>query len=190
MTTAAVQSFKARALEAYEREIGDLNEQKRIDWFKGYEAARVRIARQFTDRIGIPREPTDVQLLDSDAPFPEMQRCNSESDGADERPYTVWVEDVRFVAFSGGALYVVNTCGICHAEWLARTDHDIADIGMRMLEPHELLKAQFGAFAVQYDLSAARTKTAKVRLIGNSVCPEQALAVVRVNRPRPIEVAA
>lgn len=62
-------------------------------------------------------------------------------------------------------------------------DYQIADIGMRMLEPHELLRAQFGSFADQYDMSLARTKAAKVRLIGNSVAPEQALAVVSANRP-------
>lgn len=60
-------------------------------------------------------------------------------------------------------------------------EHQIVDIGMRMLEPHELLRAQFGRFAATYTLSAAKTKTAKVRLIGNSVCPEAAEAVVRAN---------
>lgn len=60
-------------------------------------------------------------------------------------------------------------------------DHVITDIGMRMLEPHELLRAQFGRFADAYDLSAAKTKSAQVRLIGNSVCPEVAEAVVRAN---------
>jgi len=77
------------------------------------------------------------------------------------------------------------------------TDYQIVDIGMRMLEPHELLRAQFGRFAEAYDLSAARTrrglphKGAMVRLIGNSVCPEVAEAVVRANAPgRPAEVAA
>ncbi len=59
--------------------------------------------------------------------------------------------------------------------------YGISDIGMRMLEPHELLKAQFGRFAESYDLSAATTKSAKVRLIGNSVCPEVAEALVRAN---------
>lgn len=138
MTTTAMQSFRARAIEAYEREISDNTERKRIDWLQSYEAARARIARQFTDRLGIPREPTDVQLLDSDAPFPEMQKLNSDSDGAYERPYTVWVEDVRFVAFSGGALYVVNRCSICQREWLARADHDdIGDIGEALAELHD-----------------------------------------------------
>ncbi len=57
----------------------------------------------------------------------------------------------------------------------------IADIGLRMLEPHELLRAQFGPFSEKYDLSAARTKSAKIRLVGNSVCPQVAEAIVRAN---------
>jgi DNA (cytosine-5)-methyltransferase 1 len=60
-------------------------------------------------------------------------------------------------------------------------EHAITDIGMRMLEPHELLRAQFGRFAEGYDLSHAKTKSAQVRLIGNSVCPEVAEALVRAN---------
>jgi hypothetical protein len=50
-----------------------------------------------------------------------------------------------------------------------------------MLQPHELLRAQFGRFADTYDLSAAMTKSARVRLIGNSVCPEVGEAVVWAN---------
>jgi DNA (cytosine-5)-methyltransferase 1 len=60
-------------------------------------------------------------------------------------------------------------------------DYQIVDIGMRMLEPHELLAAQFGRYAASYDLSAAKTKAGKVRLIGNSVSPETAEALVAAN---------
>jgi DNA (cytosine-5)-methyltransferase 1 len=61
-------------------------------------------------------------------------------------------------------------------------EHQIVDIGMRMLEPlPELLKAQFGRFAEGYDLSPARTKAGMVRMIGNSVPPEVAEAIVRMN---------
>ncbi len=60
-------------------------------------------------------------------------------------------------------------------------EYEIADIYLRMLEPHELLRAQFGEFADGYDLSPARTKEAKTRLIGNSVCPHVAAALVRAN---------
>jgi DNA (cytosine-5)-methyltransferase 1 len=64
------------------------------------------------------------------------------------------------------------------------TEYQIVDIGFRMLEPHELLRAQFGKFAAGYDMSAAKTKRDQVRLIGNSVCPELVEALVRANLPR------
>lgn len=60
-------------------------------------------------------------------------------------------------------------------------EYQIVDIGMRMLEPHELLRAQFGEYAEGYDMRAARTKSDKVRLIGNSVVPHMAEALVRAN---------
>lgn len=61
----------------------------------------------------------------------------------------------------------------------------IVDIGLRMLEPHELLKAQFGKHAKGYRLDKALTKKAQVRLIGNSVVPAMMEAVVRANHPCP-----
>ncbi|RYZ33784.1 MAG: DNA cytosine methyltransferase [Myxococcaceae bacterium] len=67
-------------------------------------------------------------------------------------------------------------------------EYQLIDIGMRMLEPEELLRAQFGRFASTYDLSAAKSKAAKVRLIGNSVCPEAAEAVVRANMGGNVQV--
>lgn len=70
-------------------------------------------------------------------------------------------------------------------------DYQIIDIGMRMLQPHELLRAQFGRFAASTDLSVARTKAAMVRLIGNSVCPEVAEAIVAANhQPTTSRIAA
>lgn len=69
-------------------------------------------------------------------------------------------------------------------------EYQITDIGMRMLEPHELLRAQFGRFASSYSLSAAKTKADQVRLIGNSVCPEVAEALVRANLGTALQEAA
>lgn len=67
-------------------------------------------------------------------------------------------------------------------------EFQIVDIGMRMLEPEELLWAQFGPrFAPRYDLSSARSKAAKVRLIGNSVPPEMSYALALAN-VAPLEV--
>lgn len=51
------------------------------------------------------------------------------------------------------------------------------------MTPRELLAAQFGRFAAAYDLSAARTKSGQVRLIGNSVSPETAEALILANLP-------
>lgn len=73
---------------------------------------------------------------------------------------------------------------------VAGIDYQITDIGFRMLEPHELLRAQFGKYAAAYDLSAARTKAQKIKLIGNSVCPEVAEALVRANLPEAFRRAA
>lgn len=69
-------------------------------------------------------------------------------------------------------------------------DYQIADIGMRMLEPHELLAAQFGRFAAGYRMDATKvvrgkhrqlSKADRIRLIGNSVAPEVSEALVRAN---------
>jgi DNA (cytosine-5)-methyltransferase 1 len=63
----------------------------------------------------------------------------------------------------------------------------IVDIGMRMLAKHELQAAQ--GFSPEYDMTdgGRLSKTASIRLIGNSVCPGAAAAVVRANlKPAPI----
>jgi DNA (cytosine-5)-methyltransferase 1 len=53
----------------------------------------------------------------------------------------------------------------------------IADIGMRMLQPRELARAQ--GFPDRYILTG--TKSAQVARIGNSVCPDVAAAIVSAN---------
>lgn len=73
---------------------------------------------------------------------------------------------------------------------VAGVEYQIVDIGFRMLEPHELLRGQFGRFADSYDLSAAETKEAKVWLIGNTVCPELAEELVAANVGRGLARAA
>lgn len=69
-----------------------------------------------------------------------------------------------------------------------RTQHLEADIWE--VKPRELLRAQFGRFAADYDLSAAETQEDAVRLIGNSVCPEVAEAIVAANAPSAARRAA
>lgn len=56
-------------------------------------------------------------------------------------------------------------------------DYAIVDIGMRMLSPRELARAQ--GFPEEYVLTG--TKTNQVARIGNSVCPPVAEALVRAN---------
>jgi DNA (cytosine-5)-methyltransferase 1 len=60
----------------------------------------------------------------------------------------------------------------------------IADIGMRMLQPRELFRGQ--GFPDDYEIKPEIggkpiTKTAQVRLCGNSVPPQLACALVRAN---------
>lgn len=60
----------------------------------------------------------------------------------------------------------------------------IADIGMRMLVPRELYRAQ--GFPDSYRIDVMHqgkplTKTAQVRMVGNSVCPPVAAAIVAAN---------
>lgn len=63
-------------------------------------------------------------------------------------------------------------------------DYEIIDIGLRMLTPRELFRAQ--GFPENYIIEhgadgRALTKTAQVRMCGNSVCPPIAEALVRAN---------
>jgi DNA (cytosine-5)-methyltransferase 1 len=60
---------------------------------------------------------------------------------------------------------------------VANEDYQIVDIGMRMLTPRELARAQ--GFPDDYELIG--TKTRQIAMIGNSVCPDVAEAVVRAN---------
>lgn len=62
--------------------------------------------------------------------------------------------------------------------------YEIADLGMRMLVPRELFRAQGFPDRYRIDLGHGGkplTKTAQVRLVGNSVCPPIAAALVRAN---------
>lgn len=62
--------------------------------------------------------------------------------------------------------------------------YEIVDIGMRMLEPHELFAAQgFPADYIHNRTAGGKklSKAAQVRMCGNSVCPPVAAALVRAN---------
>jgi DNA (cytosine-5)-methyltransferase 1 len=67
----------------------------------------------------------------------------------------------------------------------------IVDIGLRMLTPRELYRAQ--GFPESYAIDRGAdgrplTKTAQVRMCGNSVCPPMAAALVRANYLETTEV--
>lgn len=69
----------------------------------------------------------------------------------------------------------------------------IADIGMRMLQPRELYRAQ--GFGDDYIIDRgadgrALPKSAQVRMCGNSVCPPIAAALVRANFADALRAAA
>lgn len=69
-------------------------------------------------------------------------------------------------------------------------DYQIVDIGMRMLQPHELFKAQGfpGDYIIDRDYTGkVYPKTHQVARCGNSVCPPIAKALVEVNLPEMIE---
>ena len=62
--------------------------------------------------------------------------------------------------------------------------YEIADIGLRMLSPRELFRAQGfpDSYVIDVDASGKRsTKETQVRLCGNSVCPPVACAIVSAN---------
>lgn len=68
--------------------------------------------------------------------------------------------------------------------------YEIADIGLRMLTPRELFRAQ--GFPESYVIDRGADgmklpKSAQVRLCGNSVCPPIARAIVAANCGRLIQ---
>lgn len=70
------------------------------------------------------------------------------------------------------------------AELVMVGDRILADSTLRMLAPRELARAQGFPDSYQLETGAAGepiTKTDQVRLIGNSVCPDVAEAIVRAN---------
>lgn len=73
-------------------------------------------------------------------------------------------------------------------------DYKIVDIGFRMLQPRELFRAQgFGDDYIidkgidEHGKQVKLTKTAQTRMVGNSVCPPLAAALVATNFKHEIE---
>jgi DNA (cytosine-5)-methyltransferase 1 len=76
----------------------------------------------------------------------------------------------------------------CHARFglvtIAGETYEIADIGMRMLTPRELFRAQGFPDSYRIDAGAdgvALTQSAQIRMCGNSVSPPVAAALVAAN---------
>jgi DNA (cytosine-5)-methyltransferase 1 len=81
----------------------------------------------------------------------------------------------------GGPLPTITTRDRFGLVTVHGVDYAIVDIGMRMLEPHELYRAQ--GFPPEYRIDIKRqgkrlSKAAQVRMCGNSVCPPAAEAIV------------
>ena len=84
----------------------------------------------------------------------------------------------------GEPMHTITTVDRFGLVTVAGQDYQIADIGLRMLQPRELAKAQ----GLPDDYILPGTKTRQVRAIGNSVSPPPAEALVRANY-RPAAVA-
>lgn len=68
--------------------------------------------------------------------------------------------------------------------WIKGYPYVITDIGLRMLQPHELYRAQ--GFPADYEIKIGHdgrvfSKSAQVRMVGNSVSPPPAEAFIRAN---------
>ncbi len=85
-------------------------------------------------------------------------------------------------------LHTVTTKDRFGVVTVAGAEYEIADIGMRMLQPRELYRAQ--GFGDHYIIDRGvdgrpLSKAAQVRMCANSVCPPIAAALVRANFTTP-----
>lgn len=81
----------------------------------------------------------------------------------------------------GEPLHTVTTKERFGLVTVAGVEYEIVDIGLRMLTPRELARAQ--GFPDDYVLTG--TKTSQIARIGNSVCPVMAEALARANYTAP-----
>ena len=84
----------------------------------------------------------------------------------------------------GEPLHTITTKDRMALVMIKGEPYQIVDIGMRMLEPHELYAAQgFPANYIHTHTASGKrlSKSAQVRMCGNSVCPPVAAALVRAN---------
>ena len=93
------------------------------------------------------------------------------------------IESKRFISPSNPNYITRDRFGLVIVN-IKGEDYIITDIGMRMLQPHELYAAQ--GFPKNYIIATGKdgeaiSKTAQVRLCGNSVSPPIARALVDAN---------
>lgn len=90
----------------------------------------------------------------------------------------------------------LHTITAKHRLWLVTAHvngepYIITDIGMRMLQPHELFRAQGfdESYKIDIQVNGKRiTKTDQVRCCGNSVCPPLAQALVNANLVENVQI--
>jgi DNA (cytosine-5)-methyltransferase 1 len=135
-------------------------------------------------------------------------RGTSSASGADEPLHTISAggkhhAEVRAFLLSyygtdqdpklGGPLATVTSRDRFGLVTIHGQDYQIVDIGLRMLAPRELFRAQ--GFPDDYIIGdnpaqgLTLTKSAQVRMCGNSVCPPMARALIEANFSHEREIA-
>lgn len=141
------------------------------------------LAKHYGGMVGVPFDGRPIDTITAkDHHALVTARClEAGEDEEHERAHRVY----RFLVEHGvqPRHVAVGRSGLVACALVGTRPVPLVDIGMRMLEPSELLRGQFGRFAATYDLSAAPTKVDQTRLIGNSVCPELEEALVRAQLP-------
>jgi DNA (cytosine-5)-methyltransferase 1 len=113
------------------------------------------------------------------APMPTICACGTHV--AEVRAFLLSYYGTDQAPRLGGPLPTVTTRDRFGLVTVHGVDYQIVDIGMRMLEPHELYRAQ--GFPADYRIDIEHrgkrlSKVAQVRMCGNSVCPPAAEAIV------------
>src|SRR5690348_14118806 len=88
------------------------------------------------------------------------------------------------LASPGSPMHTLTTKARLGLVTVAGVEYQIVDIGMRMLTPRELFRAQGFPDSYVIDRTADGTpitKTDQIRLCGNSVCPPLARAIIQAN---------
>lgn len=130
-------TLKARALEAYEVDAAATRQAEIQTQNAAAEGARAKIASLFTTTFGDELVDDDAITVLGDADLLEQFSNHiKHSDGAWDLPYAVRIDDLTFVAFAAGALYVVNDCPRCQQRWAESTSYGLVHIGESIAADH------------------------------------------------------